>query len=634
MLGYFPPSYVDECFYSICARYQERIQPHHSGDESILRWISGAYAPIHLQWPTRLQYLVAQLPEEFSVTVESIIDENTLAPMMRPFLSSETYAALRSYMSGSDLRQRLGMIGSAHEKIDGLKYCAFCAKEDRTLLREAYWHRLHQTSIVQVCPKHNCYLSYATRHKSSDFCLTVAEKRIPITEPIRVAKPDDPYDALLLWMAHQVKWLLDHPAAKIDATNLSTAYMQGFWSKGLLTLRGKPDFGRIREQLNKVIGDHIKSGEHFIAVYHTDSRRSLNRAISSMKVHPGLHLLLMYFLGVDAESLPTKSKLFHFEPGPWPCLNTVCKWYRHEVIQDYCFRADQHGAQVATFRCECGYTYSRQAPDFEGQSRLCPHRIISTGDLWNREFQTLWADRSLKNPEIAQKLGCSTTHIRKMAAILGLPLRNTARRARSMRPVRPSLLEGIRTIFRRRIESIRIENPLATRRDFHHRAPSEMQWLFKHDRNWVEGKLPKSKRWGAKVDWDGRDEQYARRVKSVKASLIASQSDVMFRISRKRIAAALGIDANNTRKGRYARTSRAIQAVVETFEQYKVRKLFWVIENPKAALPSTFSALLYKVAIQPNMRSIPVIAEAMKAAEELFQQRTISGVIAATETAA
>jgi hypothetical protein len=65
-----------------------------------------------------------------------------------------------------------------------------------------------------------------------------------------------------------------------------------------------------------------------------------------------------------------------------------------------------------------------------------------------------------------------------------------------------------------------------------------------------------------------------------------------------------------------------------------VRKLFWVIENPKAGLPSTFSALLYKVEIRPHMRSIPVIAEAMKAAEELFQQRKISGVIAAMEPAA
>ena len=148
----------------------------------------------------------------------------------------------------------------------------------------------------------------------------------------------------------------------------------------------------------------------------------------------------------------------------------------------------------------------RQAPDFEGQSRLCPHRIISTGDLWNREFQTLWADRSLKNSEIAQKLRCSATHIQKMAAILGLPLRNTARRVRSMRPVRPSLFEGIRTISRRRIESIRIENPHATRMDFYHRAPNEMQWLLKHDRNWLERGLSKAKKWGAKVDWDGRDE--------------------------------------------------------------------------------------------------------------------------------
>src|SRR5260370_602086 len=128
-------------------------------------------------------------------------------------------------MGGSDLRQRLKMISHAHERQDGLKYCAFCAKEDRNLSGEAYWHRSHQSSIVQVCPKHGCHLSCAARHKSSAFCLTLAEKVIPITEPIQMVNPNDPNDALLLWMARQVEWLLDHPDGKIDAANLSAAYI-------------------------------------------------------------------------------------------------------------------------------------------------------------------------------------------------------------------------------------------------------------------------------------------------------------------------------------------------------------------------------------------------------------------------
>jgi hypothetical protein len=90
MLGYFPPSYKDESLYSICARYQERAEPGLRNDVSILQLLFGAKAPVHLQWPTRLHYLVAQLSEEFAVTAESIIDENTLVPMMRPFLSTES----------------------------------------------------------------------------------------------------------------------------------------------------------------------------------------------------------------------------------------------------------------------------------------------------------------------------------------------------------------------------------------------------------------------------------------------------------------------------------------------------------------------------------------------------------------
>src|ERR1035438_6666398 len=130
------------------------------------------------------------------------------------------------------LGEQVKMVQNARENQDSLKYCAFCAQEDRISPGEAYWHRLHQSSIVQVCPKHRCYLSRAAGKRHFSVRLTLAEEAIPITEPIKMANPDEPYDALLLWMARQVEWLLGHPDAKIDTTNLSASYTQGFLSKG------------------------------------------------------------------------------------------------------------------------------------------------------------------------------------------------------------------------------------------------------------------------------------------------------------------------------------------------------------------------------------------------------------------
>jgi hypothetical protein len=568
------------------------------------------------------------------VTADRIINENTLAPMMRPFLCRDKYTQLRSYMSGSDLKERLGMIKYAHEKQDGLRYCAFCAQEDRIFPGEAYWHRLHQSSVVQVCPKHYCYLSCAPRQKQSAFSLTLAQEAIPITEPIKMANPNDPYDALLLWMSRQVQWLLRHTDAELDIANLSASYMQGLYFKGLLTLRGKPDLGRIREQFCKVVGDHIRHSELFDTVYHANSIRSLNRAIQSLGGHPGLHFLLMYFLGVDVESLPMKSKFFHFEPGPWPCLSPACGHYESEVIHDYFFRADQHGAQVANFRCECGYAYARQAPDFEGKSRLRPHRIISTGDLWNREFQGLWSRSDLQIPVIAAKLRCSTTHIRKMISILGVPSRKNRKKIRRLPLVESTLFDEKRTASRTKIAIFRNNNPNAGRTDFHRYAPREMQWLLKSDRDWLEGILPKAKKWGSKVDWEGRDREYAKRVESAKKGLIASQGTSTFRVTAERLMNALRLNPRNARRGYYPNTYDAVQAAAETSEQYRVRKLYWILKNPNSELPSTFAALLNRVEIRLEMRTRPSVIEAIEAAKEHYQQKKNGCAAVVKETAA
>lgn len=367
MLGYFPPPYKGEAFYSVCARNKDRVEPRNQSSYRILHTLFGANAPVHIQWPSHLEYFASQLPNEFAINADRLILENTLAPMMRPFLSVESYIELQLYMRGSDLTQKLGMIRHAVENQTVLKYCVLCAREDRDSLGEAYWHRLHQTSIVQVCPIHNCYLSHVSRPEVFD--VVPAEEVIPLAEPIEMANTKDPHDALLLWMARQVEWLLDHPYDAISTANLDAAYTQAFYACGLLSLRGKPDLVRIRDQFNRAMRDHFTRSRQFTVLYHAASERSLNRAIRLLEGHPGLHLLLMYFLSCNVECLSTKSQFFHFEPGPWPCLNATCELHGKAVIPEYRFvptsmvRRSQHSVVNAGTPTLVKRRTSRVAPD-------------------------------------------------------------------------------------------------------------------------------------------------------------------------------------------------------------------------------------------------------------------------------
>lgn len=157
--------------------------------------------------------------------------------------------------------------------------------------------------------------------------------------------------------------------------------------------------------------------------------------------------------------------------------------------------------------------------------------------------------------------------------------------------------------------------------------------MYKHDRQWLEAVLPKPKRWGPKVDWTERDERQAARVDIVKASLIASQKDKTFRISRKRIARELGIDARSL-GGRLPKVNQAIRAAAETPEQYKIRKLYWLIGRPEPMVPRTFNALLLLAEIRIESRLDPSIAEAIKGAAELYEQRPKEHIASTRSTAA
>jgi hypothetical protein len=501
---------------------------------------------------------------------------------------------------------------------------------------EAYWHRLHQSSLVEVCPDHRCWLSYVIGVERPAETIVAAEEVIPCSGSIVKLDDDDPQYQLSLWMAQQVKWLLDNPKVPITSANLAAAYEQRLNEVGLVTVRRRFDYKRIRETFCLKMAHLIIDFEAACAKYHFKSRRSFCRALRNFDGAEGLHLYLMKFLEIDVWSLPGKSSQFHFEAGPWPCLNPACRYYGQNVISQYTIKTYAHGASIGSFACGCGYEYTRQAPDIQGLSRNIPHKIVATGAKWNARLTELWMNENNTLPEIAASLRSSKWHLEKMRKGLNLPHRRArVERLNSMPPV-PKDYERQRKQreYRATIKKLRANDPQLARSGFYKLAAPQMQWLLEYDKEWLNGVLPKSRVWGPKVDWKARDAALAGMVDGLFRSLIGEDSlSGTRRISKARLVTSLGAKPALA-VGRLPRTKLALENAAESHEEYRVRRLFWIIDHHAGDTPLKLESILAKAEIRLSMRTSEPFVEAILKAEELIRQKNLSATSWATDDVA
>lgn len=316
----------------------------------------------------------------------------------------------------------------------------------------------------------------------------------------------------------------------------------------------------------------------------------------------------------------------HFEDGPWPCLNKVCQFYGLNVIKDYTLGHCHSGVMRGEFTCQCGFSYSRPAPDRDGYSRTKPHKILKTGKEWEEKFIAYWGDRKVTQPAIAGALGCSMTFVRKMSIALDLPLRKNRPKTRVERGSTSLKFEQMREAYRHDVWELKRQFPEDERRAFYVRLPRQIQWLLKNDREWLEATLPGPKRGGPKVDWARRDLELSKTVPGIRQQFIDDEvkENSLRRLSKDRFLTELRIHHNAVRKGCYPHTIAAITKATESSIEYRIRKLFWILRDDTAELPNTFLKLLAGVEIRLKMRESEAFRSTLRAAEALFLERVQS----------
>ncbi|MEP0885406.1 TnsD family Tn7-like transposition protein [Trichocoleus sp. ST-U3] len=317
--------------------------------------------------------------------------------------------------------------------------------------------------------------------------------------------------------------------------------------------------------------------------------------------HPIRHLLIINFLGYTAEEvlkLSTTTKLKPFGDGPWPCLNPVCQHYKQQVIKE-CQLTPYHKKRsepVGTFQCICGFTYSRKSSDTgaEEQFRKLPYTRIY-GSLWELTLMRLWDDEAISLKQIAKRLGVHVITIKRQAALLELTFpRVGSEKSTQLTPnllyyrsnsnpetKKLNLLENHQKNFL----EVRQQHPLLSRSKLIEICSYTYHWLRRNCPDWLETHLPppiskKGKKLpSSEVDWEKRDIELAAEVKAA-AVYIRSNLASPVRVT----VAQIGRDTGKyrplrTQLDRLPLTAKVLAEMVETHEEFAVRKIEWAAKG-------------------------------------------------------
>jgi hypothetical protein len=496
---------------------------------------------------------------------------------------------------GPAVHTRSGIMASRIPGPAHLRYCPSCVEEDKGQAGEAYWHRLHQLGAVEICPLHDVFLetSNVSCRAGRKHLQFISIEQVTISVTARHADPKNRDHRILLQVARDAEWLLEHPSIGVSLKALHGRFLRVLIERGFATHTGSIHVKKFLNEFSNFYSPVL------LRLLNCELRgRDLEKSNWLLRLarppkhaqHPIYHMLLIQFLGCTVEEFfQLPEELPPFGEGPWPCLNPAALHYEQPVIME-CQLGDRlrYGKPTGKFSCECGFAYARTGPDSSPEDRFRAGRIISLGQIWEAKLKQLWRDSSLSISEIGRRLGADPLTVRRHAARLELSLSHSDKRLKPL--ARATRLKGNavsaarekkRRGYRSKCVSAMKLGREITLKALRRKLPREYAWLLHNDAEWLEGHKPRPKRRNpptASVDWKRRDAEYAAAVRAA-ASRLKDTPARPAQVTRTAIGRALGaITLLRQKLHNMPLTAQVLKGVVETREQYAVRRVWWAAD--------------------------------------------------------
>lgn len=582
MLPFFPSPYPDELLYSVIARYH--AWSGNTGFATTINDIFNKRTPPIVELPTMLARICEKSPEGTRVNPEYIINNLTLYPLYRPFLSVERDSKItESMVATNDGRvspqKYLGLYRTYKTPLNYLRYCPKCYEEDERLKGEAYWHRSHQAFGVYICPHHRMpLLNYSEPLEGFKLlCLSKPSGLVPIKNN-KNSKENELYEAV----SGSVYWLLSNPKEVFGLDNLRDNYNYYLAEKNFIMSRNftKVKFRKLAEEVYNFYGpDFLKIMGCYFEPEEQESKNWLGLMLSNRLLinHPIRHILLTKFLGINLKDfLGDKRKIEGpFGAGPWPCLNPAVSHYGEKVISE-CKIHNRVGTNlpVGVFKCKCGFAYSRLGPDSNGSDKYVLENIVSYGSEWEKELLRLAVKEKIPRSAISCKLKVPVYIINRRLRNLLCEKRDTNVSAWMKN------MDLTREHKRKEWLSIINNNHGVNRTNLRNMARNTYYWLNKYDKEWFLNHCPRpvpKKQPSNRIDWNKRDQDMAEKVREV-AEQIRNKDGKPIRVSSEEVFRELGENKiHGAAWERMPLTHATLNNLTESFIEFDLRRVRWAI---------------------------------------------------------
>ena len=601
MLNWFPTPYPDELLYSVLARYHVW-----SGNTSPKMTIEDLFGKrtVRSVWdlPANFKILLSQLGTYWDAN--QLINNHTMYPYYAAFLLPKQAKQVRKSMLESDrsrIHTRIGVAASNVKIKTNLWVCSNCIKEDMETYGETYWRRVHQAPGVFICPKHETALEE-----------TIVSMKIQNQHEYIVASPlierkkvnlnglNKNEVQLLIKLAKATESLLKNIYLQSMENTIRNKYLELLKQQGYASVNGFLKRDKLYQSFSSKFSDRSLELLQSTIFYEESNWLTMIFQKHRKSFHPIRHLLVMMFLDTDLEHLFDKVEYNPFGKGPWLCLNVACPNSHKPVITDLAItRCYDTGNPVGTFRCECGFVFSRRGPDIKKDDRYRIGTIKDFGHVWKERLVKL-VNEDYSLTEIAKEMQADRATIKKYAAELKLSVSwkipNVERKndGNVLRQLNKQLLER-KNIWLELQEKF----PERSKTELRKRAPNVYAFLYRNDWEWLNEFSPKGKRIrppNQRVDWEKRDMELVNQVMKVvrnwdmgveklKRITITSVGREMDRLS-----------LLQKKADKLPKAMNYIYDVQESMESFQIRRIHFIIEKLKQGSEPIIEWQIYRKA--------------------------------------
>ncbi|WP_187442195.1 TnsD family Tn7-like transposition protein [Sutcliffiella horikoshii] len=506
-LSYFPTPFPNEDFRSIFYRYHlNSFNPEIMDTNMELVGIRNNFT----FFPKSLEQLMAKLPKTKHITIDSIILNNTLLPVLFPFISERYHPKLLKELEygGSWEESSLGKLaGNKYGKnmSDLIKYCPSCIKEDIEKYGCSYIHRDHQFGFIHICNKHSDKL--ITQCAECGVPLDYS----PLTEKCKNGHhnyfkqeiQNNKSGSVQKSILRDLEYILNNNC-KINRQLVELRFLEHLHSKGY-----------INQTTNSIMSKHLISDfknnysldilEDFGVSYnHVKQHNTLENVFRGSKLVINLPLTLLFirFLADSIEnflqtSIPYTCEV-PFGNGPWRCENELCPKYEQNIIIQ-CERTYKAGLVKAKFSCgfcHTSYALNWRVSEFESTKKQTNRKKLEYQDIKMDQVLSLW-EKGMPVDEIAKQAYCTPYIVKKLLKqkYKGCNL-NQVNSFTEIAASFDDKLHITREKHRGRLLDILLNNEDTTRSEIREKCRASYTWLQQYDIQWLENKLPVSKTTG------------------------------------------------------------------------------------------------------------------------------------------